>query len=99
MKLEKSDHEEVSYPSKKYIATLALGVALSTTACSTTKPKTPTPRTQEQIEPPALLGGIPPIAPPPKQRKPQTTTCDVNTSHPTIKHPTALAGKIVAPRR
>jgi len=101
VKIERSEKLETTYPSKRLIASLALGVTLSTTACtSTPKPKVPD-TTQKQIEEPEVLGGIPPVAPPPTQGSiTQTASCDINTSKPNqIKHPTALAGKIVAPRR
>jgi len=100
VKIQKSDKQETTYPSKTLIASLALGVALSTTSCTgTTKPKPPD-TTQKQIEEPEVLAGIPPIKPPSQESTTQTSSCDINTSKPNqIKHPSALAGKIVAPKR
>ena len=62
MKIQKSNSSEVGYPSKKLIASLALGVALSTTACtSTAKPK-PHDTTHKQIGQPGSIAGGAPIA-------------------------------------
>jgi len=100
VKIQKPDSGEVGYPSKKFIASLALGVALSTTACTGIDKPTPHNTTDKQIEEPENLGGIPPVEPPRQESATQTTSCDINTSRSNqIKHPSTLAGKIVAPRR
>jgi len=100
MKIEKPETVEIRYPSKKLMASLAVGVALSTVACtSTAKPKVPEVA-PKQLEQPEALGGIPPIAPPNTESTGPASSCDVNISKPNqIKHPQALAGKVVAPRR
>jgi len=62
VKIQKPDSREISYPSKKLIASLALGVALSTTACtSTAKPK-PHDTTHKQIYQPGSIAGGAPVA-------------------------------------
>ncbi len=100
VKIQKPDSREIGYPSKKLIASLALGVALSTTACTSTDKPTLHDTTDKQIEEPENLGGIPPVEPPRQESTTQATSCDINTSKPKqIKLPSALAGKIVAPRR
>ncbi len=100
MKIQKPDSREIGYPSKKLIASLALGVALSTTACTSTDKPTPHNTTDKQIEEPEDIGGIVPVEPFPTETDTKATACDINTSKPNqIKHPSALAGKIVAPRR
>jgi hypothetical protein len=101
MKIEKPNSKEIHYPSKKLMTTLALGMALSSTACtSTNTPETPHTTPQQQVEVPEVLGGIPPIKPPSQENTTPTASCDINTSKSNqIKHPTALAGKIAVPRK
>ena len=100
MKIQKPDSREIGYPSKKLIASLALGVALSTTACTSTNKPTPHNTSDKQIEEPENLGGIPPVEPPKQENATQTTSCDINITKPNkIKYPSALAGKVVAPRK
>ena len=104
MKIEKPEIVEIRYPSKKLMASLAVGIALSTTACTgTPKPKA-SDATPNQIEQPEAVGGdIVPVEPVPFSNTESTspaTSCDANISKPNqIKHPQALAGKVVAPRR
>ena len=101
MKLKSQERTVIRYPLRKEIAPVLLGVALGMAGCATTpNPKVVPDTTQKQIEEPEHLGGIPPIKPPSQESTTQTTSCDINTSKPNqIKHPTALAGKIVAPKR
>jgi len=62
VKIQKSDKQETTYPSKKIIASLALGVALSTTSCtSTAKPK-PQVTTHKRIYQPGSIAGGAPVA-------------------------------------
>ena len=76
MKIQKSNTLEIGYPSKKVIASLALGVALSTTACTSKpkpQPKEPSTQTsQTQIEEPENMGGIVPVMP--DKLPPETNT-------------------------
>ena len=103
VKIKKSDKQKVDYPSKKLLSSLALGVALCTTACtSDPRPKTDhaADTTQKQVGEPENLGGIPPVVLLDIKNTGSLSSCDINTSKPgEIKHPSALAGKIVAPRR
>ena len=104
VKIEKSDKQRVDYPSKKLLSSLALSVALCTTAC-TSNPKHKTEDTtvdtaQKQVEEPENLGGIPPIAPPSADSADNPSSCDINTTKAKkIQLPSALAGKMVAPRK
>ena len=104
VKIEKSDKQRVDYPSKKLLSSLALGVALYATACaSDPRPKAehaPVDAAQKQVEEPKSLGGIPPIAPPSADSADNPSSCDINTTKAKkIQLPSALAGKMVAPRR
>jgi len=104
MKLKSQETTTIYYPLRREIAPVLLGVALGMTGCtSTPQPKDSSTQTsQTEIEKPTEIAGGDMIPVEPVDARPTTqgTTCDINTSRPNqIKHPTALAGKIVAPRR